>query len=86
MMSALTSEINAERNIPISHIKMRRKLEYIRVVAEIQNCAEMALSTIFSLFKCYRIFSSLFMDQINIQSFSQVESELFHDVRFDLRN
>jgi hypothetical protein len=24
------------------------------------------------------------MDQINIQSFCQVESELFHDVRFDL--
>jgi len=25
------------------------------------------------------------MDQINIQSFCQVESELFHDFRFDLR-
>ena len=31
------------------------------------------------------MFSSLFMDQINIQFFCQVESELFHEVLFDLR-
>ena len=45
-------------------------------MAEIQNCAEMAFLAVFSLFKCYRMFSSLFMDQINLQSFCQAESEL----------
>jgi len=45
----------------------------------------MAFPFIFSLFKCYRILSSLFMDQINIQSQSQVVSELFRNVCFDLR-
>ena len=46
-------------------------------MAQIQNCVEMGFPALSSLFKCYRMFSSLFMDQINIQSFCQVESELF---------
>ena len=59
-------------------------LFYFWVTAEIQNCVEMAFPALSSLFKCYQMFSNLFMDQINIQSFCQVESELFHDVRFDI--
>jgi hypothetical protein len=52
-------------------------LFYFWVMAQIQNCVEMGFPALSSLFKCYRMFSSLFMDQINIQSFCQVESELF---------